>query len=298
MKILTQNIINIYGKQGEEWIANLPDIIDALAKHWNLSHFTPIDNKTFSYVAKAITNTNTNQPIVLKICCDEKSMTNEIQALKYFDGDGSIQLLDYHPKYNASLLQQAIPGTTLKTIYPTQIDYVMNCYVHTMKRLHSKHLPSKHSYQHIGEWLRTIDGLTPNKPCPAHLLEKAISLKNSLLATMTTEIFLHGDLHHDNILKNNDEWLAIDPKGIVGEPEFEIAAFDFMYVTELADNINVKDIFESRANLLAKKSGLNAQRIKNWVFVRLILMAAWHIEGNGDPKWAIGLAAQLMSHGG
>lgn len=290
--MLTQNIINIYGTQGEEWIANLPATIDALAKHWNLSHLTPIDNMTFNYVTKAITNTN--QPVVLKISCDEKSITNEILALKYFDGDGSIQFVDYHSKYHASLLQQAMPGTTLKALYPTQIEYVMSCYANTMKRLHSKRLPSKHSYPHIAEWLRAIDRLVPNKPCPTHILETAISLKNSLLATMTTEIFLHGDLHHDNILNHNDEWLAIDPKGIVGEPEFEIAAFDFMYITELAGNLNIKDIFESRVNILAQKSGLNAQRIKDWVFVRLILMAAWHIEGNGDPKTAIKLATQLM----
>ncbi len=292
MKTLTQNIINIYGKQGEEWIANLPATIDALARHWNLSHLTPIDNMTFNYVAKA--TANTNQPVVLKISCDEKSITNEIQALKYFDGDGSIQFIDYHSKYHASLLQQAVPGTTLKAIYPTQIEYVMNCYVDTMKRLHSKHLPIKHSYQYIGEWLRAIDGLTPNKTCPAHLLEKAISLKNALLASMTTQVFLHGDLHHDNILKNNDEWLAIDPKGIIGEPAFEIAAFDFMYITELADNLNVSDIFESRVNLLAQKSGLDAQRIKDWVFVRLILMAAWHIEDNSDPSWTVKLAEKLI----
>jgi hypothetical protein len=37
MKTLTQNTINIYGRQGKEWIANLPAAIDALAKHWNLS---------------------------------------------------------------------------------------------------------------------------------------------------------------------------------------------------------------------------------------------------------------------
>lgn len=170
----------------------------------------------------------------------------------------------------------------------------MNSYVDTMKKLHSKHLPSKHSYQHISEWLRAIDELIPNQPCPTHLLEKAISSKNVLLASMTKQVFLHGDLHHGNILQNNNGWLAIDPKGIVGDPEFEIAAFDFMYITELADNVNVKDIFDSRINLLAQKSGLNAQRIKDWVFVRLILMAAWHIEDNGDPSSAIKLAEQLF----
>lgn len=110
---------------------------------------------------------------------------------------------------------------------------------------------------------------------------------------MTTQVFLHGDLHHDNILKNDGQWLAIDPKGIIGDPAFEIAAFDFMYITELANTMNVKNIFASRVALLAKKADLDAQRIKDWVFVRLILMVAWLIEDNGDPGWAIRLAEEF-----
>jgi len=38
-------------------------------------------------------------------------------------------------------------------------------------------------------------------------------------------VVLHGDLHHFNILSSGDRWLAIDPKGIIGEPEFEPAAY-------------------------------------------------------------------------
>jgi streptomycin 6-kinase len=130
--------------------------------------------------------------------------------------------------------------------------------------------------------------------CPTPLIKQAIALKNELLASMTLKIFLHGDLHHDNIIKNGDHWLAIDPKGVVGEPEFEAAAFDFMFINELVNQDSVKKIFEERAHRLAQKANLNPQRIKDWVFVRLILMAAWLLEDNGDPSWAIKLAEALM----
>jgi streptomycin 6-kinase len=293
MQKFTQNIINIYGKQGEKWLAHLPMMIDSLADHWKLNHLVPVDNMTFHYVAKAITNNN--QAVVLKISCDEKTIADERQALMYFNGDGCIQLIDYHPDYHALLLQQATPGTSLTVLYPTQVDYVMDCYVDTMKKLHSKCLPKQHYYRHISDWLKAIDNLIPNQPCPAHLLAKAIHLKNKLLTSMTTQIFIHGDLHHDNILKNGNEWLAIDPKGIIGEPAFEIAAFDFMYVNELANNTDIKNIFETRINLLAEKVNLDAQRIKDWVFVRLILMAAWHVEDNSDPSSAITLAETFLS---
>lgn len=57
---------------------------------------------------------------------------------------------------------------------------------------------------------------------------------------------------------------------------------------------DVRNIFETRVNLLAQKANLNPQRIKSWVFVRLILMTAWHVEDNGDPSWAIKLAELLI----
>lgn len=169
----------------------------------------------------------------------------------------------------------------------------MDHYIDTMKNLHNKSFPCNNNYRHIRDWLMAIDNLKDHD-CPPHLIKKAITLKNKLLSSMTNEIFLHGDLHHDNILKDGDHWLAIDPKGIVGEPEFEIAAFDFMYINELANRRDVKNIFETQANLLAQKAHLDARRINEWVFVRLILMTAWHVEDNGDPVWSIKLAEQLI----
>jgi streptomycin 6-kinase len=291
MKTLTQNITNIYGQKGKDWISNLPNIIAILTKHWNLGHVTPVDNMTFNYVAKA--TLGDNQPVILKISCDLQTILDERQALIQFNGNGSVKLIDTNDKYNALLLQQAVPGTTLKELYPGQVEYVMDCYVGTMNKLHNKHLSNKHEYRHIADWLIALDKLTPDQ-IPAHMLKRAINLRDALLSSMGPPVFLHGDLHHDNILKHNDSWLAIDPKGIIGEPEFEIAAFDFMYITELANMIDVKQIFEKRMAMLAQKSNLDAQRIKDWVFVRLILMAAWLIEDNGDPSWAIKLAQILV----
>lgn len=290
---LTKNMTAIFGKKGQSWLTRLPTIVETLTSYWKLTNLIPVDNMTFNYVAKA--TLQTRQPVVLKISNDIKSFENERQALQFFNGEGSVQLIDFHEKYHALLLQQAIPGTTLKSLYTSQPEYVMDRYVQTMQTLHHKALPKKHTYSHIHDWLQAIDRLTPNHHFPSKLLNKAIDLKNNLLASMTDNIFLHGDLHHDNILQNGNQWLAIDPKGVIGEQAFEIAAFDFMYVSELANSTNLKPLFDSRVAVLAHKANLDQQRIKDWVFVRLILMAAWLIEDNGNPSWALKLAEQLSS---
>lgn len=291
MKTLKQNIINLYGSQGAEWIVNLPVLITALTNHWGLRGVIPVSNMTFNYVAKAILDSG--EPVVLKISYDRQSILNEQQALASLGFGGAIKLIDYHSKYNALLLQQAVPGIALKSLYPEQQNYVMDCYVETMQRLHHnqpQHNQSNHPQ--VADWLTVFDSPALQQ-IPVHLLDKAIVLRNKLLSAPKPLIFLHGDLHHDNILKHGNEWLAIDPKGVIGEAEFELAAFDFMYINALATTRDVKNLFAKRVDLLAQKSGLDAQRINDWVFVRLILMAAWFIEDNGNPNWAIKLAQLL-----
>ena len=36
---------------------------------------------------------------------------------------------------------------------------------------------------------------------------------------------VHGDLHHHNVLRSKRGWLAIDPKPMLGEPEYDVASF-------------------------------------------------------------------------
>jgi len=56
-------------------------------------------------------------------------------------------------------------------------------------------------------------------PLPAHLVEEAERLFEELIVSMDEATLLHGDLHHDNILAaERQPWLALDPKGLVGEP--------------------------------------------------------------------------------
>jgi streptomycin 6-kinase len=291
MKKLIKNITSIYGEQGNQWIKDLPGIIEALSQHWQLSNISHVANMTYNYVAKA--TTNTNQPVILKISCDKASIDNEKNALLYFDGNATVKLLDYNDKYHAMLLKQAIPGVSLKLLYPAEIEYVMDSYAYITKTLHSRPLPNQYSYRHIRDWLQAIDNISRDQ-FPVGMLDQAITLKNQLLATISHEVFLHGDLHQDNIIKNNNDWLAIDPKGIVGDPEFEMAAFDFIHADEFHLTTEIKSLFNERIELLANKSKLNAARIRNWVFVRLVLSAVWSIEDNTDIGWDIELAKYFV----
>jgi streptomycin 6-kinase len=291
MNNLIQNICNLYGETGKTWLANLSSMIETLSIHWNLRHIIPVKNMTFNYVAKAINNDN--QPVILKIIFDNDSFETEKLGLIYFDGHGAIELLDHHKKYNALLLEQAVPGTTLKSLYPDQAEFVIEAYADVMKELYLKSLSTKIKFAHIADWLNSIDNLTANH-IPAAILAKALSLKNKLLASINQVTVLHGDLHHDNVLKRGNHWVAIDPKVVIGDPEFDAAAFDFIHESELDSVNDIRKLFEMRADYLAQKGNLDVERLKDWTFVRLILSAAWSVEDKGDPTRAIKLATRLQ----
>jgi streptomycin 6-kinase len=58
---------------------------------------------------------------------------------------------------------------------------------------------------------------------PHKLLTASKECALRLFAQSTTSVLLHGDLHHDNILHDGNAWVAIDPKGLIGDPAYEIA---------------------------------------------------------------------------
>lgn len=95
------------------------------------------------------------------------------------------------------------------------------------------------------------------------------------------EFLLHGDLHMDNIISDQNESIAIDPKGIIGPKEFEIASFDFITKDELSSAGNIPELFDARAIKLSNLLKIDHSILKNWVFIRLVLGASWMIEDNG-----------------
>lgn len=107
-------------------------------------------------------------------------------------------------------------------------------------------------------------------------LTLARKLRDKLLASHEPQILLHGDLHHDNILKHEEGWLIIDPKGVVGYPINEVWA----YVMDM----------EEDTKFIAAFFNYNLNTVRHWYFVHLILVSCWCLENNLTPDKFLNLA--------
>lgn len=250
------------------WLTELGPRVSTLAQLWDLSDLTAYDHLSYNYT---LFGYQAGQPVVLKLSLDEASLEKEIDALYAFSGYGGVTVLN-HQK-DALLLQRAVPGNSLKG-HPKAIQIA--CRI--IKNLNKAPIPAKHNFPHMIDWLSTLD-----KPwnIPLQLLEKARKLKAELLKNAYPEVLLHGDLHQDNILSHGNDWLVIDPKGVIGFPINETLA-----CIEDRDNDlkYISDFF-----------GYPINQVIQWYYVHLILAACWQVEDNLDPSLFLNLARSVDS---
>ncbi len=120
----------------------------------------------------------------------------------------------------------------------------------------------------------------------AALIDRAEQVYQELCRSQAPRVLAHGDLHHDNILFDEaGGWLAIDPKGVLGETAYETGALlrnpggDPALYAE-------PGIISRRAAILGEQLGLPRERIFGWCFAQAVLSALWFVEDGWDPTRA------------
>lgn len=276
MKEIEENIISLYDEKGKQWLTNLPFLIANLEVAHGLSHLKPFKNLSYNYVLSGFQGL---QPIVLKLGLDSNALKQEAHALKAFAGLGVVNVLLEND--GILLLERAVSGVSLKSYFPEKDHEAIQIASNCLRQLHQAPIPSNHHFPHIKDWLESLDN---DLDIPTDILHKARRLRDKLIATSTKHVLLHGDLHHDNILQNGNDWVVIDPKGVIGEPAYEIAAFIRNPLPELLAHHTVLTIIDNRINQFAKTLKLSRQRIINWCYVQAVLAWVWALEDTGDEN--------------
>jgi streptomycin 6-kinase len=277
MKILEQNIINLYSEKGKRWLYHLPNLVTQLANTYRLSNLKPVDNLSYNYVLSGFQD---SKAIILKLGLDIDGLKREAAALMAFEGFGAVQV--FLENTGLLLLECASPGVPLKSYFPKNDDEAINITANMIKRLHKAPIPSVHAFPHIKDWLVALDG---DLKIPAEYLQKARELRDQLLKTAASDVLLHGDLHHDNILQNGNGWVAIDPKGVIGEEAFEVAAFIRNPLPELLTHDDAPNIIHNRITRFAELLELSERRILDWCFVQAVLAWVWALEDGCDTSY-------------
>ena len=117
----------------------------------------------------------------------------------------------------------------------------------------------------------------------------------SIERTATRTVVLHGDLHHENILSDEERgWVGIDPKGVIGEPAYEVGALLRNIKPSLLHEGNLQQICDRRVAILAEELGFERERIIGWGFAQAVLSAWWDYEDHGRVGQEVLKIAQTL----
>ncbi len=222
--------------------------------------------------------TRAGQPVVLKVVRQPGDEWRCGEVLDAFDGSAMARVYEYVD--GAVLLERLVPGTPLATlVFDGRDEEATEVIAEVIQRM-SHPRESLKGFATVEDWGKGFQRYlaTGDAQIPRALSEEGQHLYSKLCASQRDIRLLHGDLQHYNILFDRERgWVAIDPKGVVGEIEYELGA-------SLRNPYETPELFastvavEERLKLYESKLKVDFQRVLEWGFAQAVLSAIWTVE--------------------
>jgi len=264
-----QRIVTIYGDRGRAWLAKLLSLLDELALAWDVEIDAPFGGLTFNYVAPT-----RDGKYVVKIGIGTPEGSREAVALMEYGGEGAVPVVRQDSDRRAMLLERISPGIMLTEVPDEEATVIAADVLAKLWR------PTSGDFPGLAEWTQALEKIAAQPhPLPANILERAVRQRRELLETAPESVLLHGDLHHYNILRSEEKgWLAIDPKGVIGERAYDIVAY-LLNPRRMTPAETAK-----RIEIFSERLGLDSERVRAWAFVQSMVSACWTVE-DGEEGW-------------
>lgn len=256
------------GDAGRAWLAGLPRLVAECAELWGLAVGEAFQPSGYTSFAAPATRAD-GMPCVLKVRYPDEWSVHEGAALRHYGGRGAVECYAEDTERWALLLERCLPGTALLA---EPDDVATRVVAETVVALWSP-APERHAFpllaSHVPRWAETV---RRSGVLDAALRDETLDA----LSWLSGEggVVLHTDLHPANVLRaGRAPWLAIDPKGLVGDPAFDLAPV-------LRDRATPENVGR-RFAVVREVTGLDPARLRGWALVQAAEGAAWCAEA-GD----------------
>ena len=219
--------------------------------------------------------------VVLKIAKQVGDESHSGEVLKAYGGERAVRV--YESEIGAVLLERLEPGEQLVIVVKRgEDDEATKILARVIAKLANHEPPN--GCPTVADWGRGFDRYlqSGSEQIPREVVEEAHHMYQELVSSQRKTMLLHGDLQHYNVLfDNNRGWVAIDPKGVVGELEYELGAL-------LRNPVELPDVFANPVTIKHRLASLTAalhldySRALRWSYAQSILSAIWGIE-DGHP---------------
>lgn len=224
------------------------------------------------------------QPAMLKLTLEPEELAGGA-LMEWWGGQGAALVLAREGE--ALLLERAMgPGSVAQMSRTGHDDEAMRILCTAGAALHatrSKSPPA--SLVPLERWFRQ---LWPSASTRGGIFAASAKVARTLLDDPREVGVLHGDLHHGNVLDFGARgWLAIDPKGLLGDRGYDHAN---MLCNPDVETVTAPGVFARRLEVVGEAAGIERSRLLSWVLAYCGLSASWTLDGGGDASPAIRIA--------
>ncbi|WP_432353607.1 aminoglycoside phosphotransferase family protein [Sporosarcina sp. A2] len=277
-----QRVQNSFGTEGEVWLESMEERVAYFAEHWGLTIEQPVHNLSYNYVTNVVDSRQT--PYILKLGVPDMDYRNEMETLRIYNGHGCVRLVNENRERGAMLLEKLIPGQMLCDLSDEEV--VVQEFISVWKKLR-RDLPDDSDLPLIKDWIVSLEAYQKHHwdedgDLPNERVRQALRYFHELRESTETLGLLHGDLHHENILYSQERgWLAIDLKGVGGDPSFDLVQF---MLNHLMEKPNPKALLRYRVEQICELLVLDKRRLLKVAIAMSMLYACWFVEDK-HPAW-------------
>ena len=256
-------------KHGKEAFMRAVNLAEKYRTKWELDIFGPFDH--FSSNMLFAGESLKHGPIVLKIQIND-DLDREISVLRLFKCDYICPVYEYSPDDKVCLLRRIWPGYSM--FFETTREQRADIFCDLYKRLYRRGCVDKCEFPTyldlLAEGREVVSKRNDCRFMDAHI-KKAEEILMEVNSIHKKKVLLHGDLHHENILRDGDgKYIIIDPKGILGDPVYDVSrfiAFEFWcdLTSEPSDNV------AEFVNMIANKLSIPAEILFKCLYVETVI---------------------------
>ena len=265
------------------WLARLRDTLRKIERRWSLTLGAPVDGEEVScaWVAPVVIAGGT--PAVLKVAMPHMEGEQEIEGLRFWNGNPTVRLFEADDDLGAMLLERCEPGTVLRTRPEPEQDLIIARLLRRLWRPPVAPHPFRPLSVMTTYWTEEARAQAEHWPDPG-LVREGLRLFRELPPSAPEQVLLATDLHAGNVLRAQREpWLVIDPKPFVGDPAYDATQHLLNGAARLRSDPG--GTIHRFADLL----GVPHERVRLWMFAR----AAAEPRDEWKDDWLMTLARAL-----
>ncbi|MFD0713255.1 aminoglycoside phosphotransferase family protein [Paenibacillus sp. GCM10027626] len=256
---------------------------DVYAEMWNLTslQFIPSYSANIVFVCQSANFGDA----VLKIGNpSSREIRTEFNTLRQYNGRRFCKVFAADLENGVILEARVQPGTPLREENSLESRAAVFCSLY--KYLHEA--PENEAiYPTYIEWVERITAYMSKRIDCQELyrhMSRAKEICLSIASKYSEKMLLHGDFHHDNILLGpGNAYVIIDPKGVIGDPVFDIPRF---ILNEFDDEITPE--LEQKINdlicILGENLDIPSGILKQCLYVETVMGMCWMVEDGAPPE--------------